>query len=159
MCKFNPKNDSRRIDPCMKNFIGVLQLALKDNHKIVASCCGHGKYPMTIVAKVKWKHSKEGIFDLVSGEEIPRKKKFYKKDKQGVYYIPETIQSNQRICECSHKEWDEHKSSFYNYKGLKMAAQECNVKNCRCKKFKPLRIAPKKNYAIQGISEGEKNGK
>lgn len=91
MCKFNPKNNSRRIDPCIFGFIKCLQLAIKGNHKIVACCCGHSKYPMTIIVKVKWKTRPEGIFDLVSGMEIPRKKRFYKKDKQGYYYIPEII--------------------------------------------------------------------
>ena len=33
------------------------------------------------------------IFDLISEVDIPRKKKFYKKDKQGYYYIPEVIEN------------------------------------------------------------------
>jgi len=45
-------------------------------------------------------------------------------------------EDEQDICECGHKQWEEHKSSFYEYKGLKMVAQECNVKGCKCKKFK-----------------------
>ncbi len=44
-------------------------------------------------------------------------------------------QISEDVCECGHKKWEEHKSSFYNYKGLKMVAQECNVKGCKCKKF------------------------
>jgi len=84
MCDFNPKNDSRFIDPCMKEFIRSLNMF--PGIKTVSCCCGHGKYPMTIVVE------DHGMFwDLVSGELIPRKKKFYKKDKQGVYYIPEVI--------------------------------------------------------------------
>ena len=81
MCKFNPKNDSRRIDPCMKKFIDYY------NHygiKTFACCCGHGKYPMTIV--VKFDGSYCDVFSLIK---IPRQKRFYKKDKQGYYYIPE----------------------------------------------------------------------
>ena len=83
MCKFNPKNDSRRIDPCMKKFIDYY------NHygiKTFACCCGHGKYPMTII--VKFDGSYCDVFSLIK---IPRKKRFYKKDKMGVYYIPECI--------------------------------------------------------------------
>jgi len=41
---------------------------------------------MTIVVtngKINW--------DLISNNIIPRKRKFYKKDKQGYYYIPEVI--------------------------------------------------------------------
>jgi len=82
MCKFNPKNDSRRIDPCMKPLMKWLK---KEGYKTFGCCCGHGKYPMTIIMK-----DKLGLFfDTVSSKVIPRKKKFYKKDKQGVYYIPE----------------------------------------------------------------------
>ena len=39
-------NKKIRIDPCMKHIIDFL------NHKgvkTVGCCCGHGKYPMTIV--------------------------------------------------------------------------------------------------------------
>jgi hypothetical protein len=117
-----------RIDECME-WVGYIN---QKNLKVVACCCGHGKYPMTIVVKNHLGHT----WELISNKIIPRKRNFYKRDKQGYYFIPETIQSNQRICECSHKEWDEHKSSFYEYNGLKMVAQECNVKGCRCKKFK-----------------------
>ncbi len=91
MCKFNPKNDSRRIDPCMKNFITNLNWFRVESHKILACCCGHGKYPMTIVV---WAIG--GTYDLVSGKSINRKKKFYKKDKQGYYYIPEVVKGEER---------------------------------------------------------------
>jgi hypothetical protein len=55
------------------------------SEKPIACCCGHGKYPMTIVARLKY----FGVVELLSGTSIPRKKKFYKRDKQGYYYIPE----------------------------------------------------------------------
>ena len=82
MCKFNPKNDARRMDPCMKKLIENLKLYTHLDLK--SCCCGHGRYPMTIVVKFDGE-----IFDLVSDIEIPRKKKFYKKDGDGYYYIPE----------------------------------------------------------------------
>ncbi len=84
MCKFNPKNDSRRIDPCMRKFIEGLNLSFSRNVRTMACCCGHGKYPMTIIVQ-----DYGMVWDLVSGMVIPRKKRFYKKDKQGYYYIPE----------------------------------------------------------------------
>lgn len=84
MCKFNPKNVGRRIDPCMKNLIDFLQL---NDIKTLSCCCGHGKYPMTIV--VKWG---DGAFEIVSYKNIYRKSRFYKKDKQGIYYIPEVLE-------------------------------------------------------------------
>jgi len=102
MCKFNPKNDSRRIDPCMKTFIVLLNhYFIQSEIKVVACCCGHNKYPMTILVKGKPYHpsgfknpfvkEKDLVQELVSGKIIPRQKKFYKKDKQGYYYIPEVI--------------------------------------------------------------------
>ena len=85
MCKFNPKNDSRRIDLCIRELVKNLKLALNGDYKLLASCCGHGKYPMTLIVGI----GESMRWDLVSGKYIPRKKKFYKKDKQGYYYIPE----------------------------------------------------------------------
>ena len=85
MCKFNPKNDSRFIDPCMKMEIAKLNM---HGFMTLACCCGHGKYPMTIIVK---SNISESCRELFSGIVIPRKKRFYRKDKQGVYYIPEAI--------------------------------------------------------------------
>lgn len=90
MCKFDPKNDSRRIDPCMRKFIESLNNMLDKQIRIVACCCGHGKYPMTIVCKMI-NERPERAFDICSDVWVPRKKKFYKKDKQGYYFIPETL--------------------------------------------------------------------
>jgi hypothetical protein len=56
--------------------------------KTLASCCGHGRYPKTIV--YKWNGGKTK-FDWNSGKIIPRKKRFYVKDKQEFYFIPETL--------------------------------------------------------------------
>ena len=58
--------------------------------KIVACCCGHGKYTPSII--IQW-GIKDYFVDIYSGFSIPRKKKFYKYDKQGYPYIPETINS------------------------------------------------------------------
>ena len=90
MCKLNKKSGLKRIDPCMKNFIETLNILLKNSDlEIVACCCGHYKYPMTIVVKHRTTNKS---YDLISSKTIPRKKKFYKKDKQGYYYIPEVIE-------------------------------------------------------------------
>ena len=88
MCKWNKWGDTR-IDPCMRNFIETLNIMLEDSSlSIVACCCGHQKYSMTIIVK---DYAIGKVFDLVSSKTIHRKKKFYKRDKQGVYYIPEVI--------------------------------------------------------------------
>ncbi len=86
MCEFNPYNDSRRIDPCMKRLIPLMNLYLKKGYKTVACCCGHEKYPKTLLVECNGV-----VIDWFSGKIIPRKKKFYKKDSEGFYYIPETL--------------------------------------------------------------------
>ncbi len=87
MCKFNPKNEGRRIDPCLEIPLIVWEWAInKKKIKLVGSCCGHEKYHKTLIAK---KIKSGQAFDLISGVPIPRKTKFYRKDKQGIYYVPE----------------------------------------------------------------------
>jgi hypothetical protein len=84
MCKKKQfKYCPSEIDECMKYMIPILNTY---GIKTVGCCCGHGKYPMTIVVE-----DALGIFDLVSGAAIPRKKRFYKKDDEGYYYIPEVL--------------------------------------------------------------------
>ena len=91
MCKLS-KNGKWRIDPCMKNLVDYL----KDGHYSTrASCCGHGKYPITCI--VEFRQNGIPVFkELFSDKIIPRTKRFYKKDKQGYYYIPETISRRQQ---------------------------------------------------------------
>ena len=85
MCKVKAYKGSSnpRIDKCMRNLIDVLNTYVKD-YKILACCCGHGKYPMTIVFDAGY-----GAWELISDVEIPKKKRFYKRDEEGYYYIPE----------------------------------------------------------------------
>lgn len=95
MCK-KQKGLHNRIDKCMINLIlNINKLHNRSsNWEIVGCCCGHGKYHMTIIVKVPINYplnKEEYFYDLVSGIEIHRKRKFYVKDKQGYYYIPEVI--------------------------------------------------------------------
>jgi len=98
MCK-KLKGVHNRIDKCMKHIIDILE---EYGIKTLACCCGHSKYKMTIVisypikgkklVKNKFVETKTPLnFELISGEYLPRKRKFYKKDKGGFYYIPECI--------------------------------------------------------------------
>jgi len=87
MCKLNKKSGLKRIDPCMKEVIRSLKA--HGGYKTIACCCGHGKYPMTIVYEGKI----GGFFELFSGIQIHRTRRFYKKDKQGYYYIPEVLEN------------------------------------------------------------------
>ncbi len=96
MCK-KPKGIHNRIDKCMNNIIENLNTMLRDEIKTVACCCGHGKYPMTIIVKnTNWKAG-ECNFEIFSGKYINRKRNFYKKDKQGYYYIPEIAEKARRV--------------------------------------------------------------
>jgi hypothetical protein len=88
MWRFNPKNRGTRIDPCLRQFIENLNWMMSTNDErldiapwwqIVACCCGHGTYPMTIVAK----DQRGMVLELVSGSYLKRKSRFYKTDKQG----------------------------------------------------------------------------
>jgi len=84
MCKWS-KWGNTRIDPCMEHIIKFINFST--NLKTVMCCCGHNKYPMTIVVK---NENNNFQFELISNTYLDsEKKRFYKKDKQGVYYIPE----------------------------------------------------------------------
>jgi hypothetical protein len=72
-----------RIDDCLKEAIELLNY---QGYKTLASCCGHNKYPTTIVVK----HNNK-IYEIDSGIELGKRKRnrYYKKDNEGYYYIPE----------------------------------------------------------------------
>lgn len=85
MCKKKQfKYCPSEIDDCIKNLIRHLNV---QGITTIASCCGHGRYPLTIL--IRTNDTGEG-YDIVSGTYIvKRKNKFYKKDGDGYYYIPE----------------------------------------------------------------------
>ena len=84
MCKkTNYKIPNPRIDKCMNFIISYLN---RNGIETVACCCGHKKYPMTIIVNNSYEN-----FDLITGKTIPRTRNFYKRDKEGYYYIPEVI--------------------------------------------------------------------
>lgn len=88
MCKHNKKNDGRRIDPCMREVIKILN---EQGVKTLACCCGHGNYPMSIVIDIGKAIGKIIPLEIFSGEVLARKKRFYIKQKSGHYIIPETV--------------------------------------------------------------------
>ena len=82
MCKKKNYCGSR-IDECLKDEIEYINRI--EGLKTVSSCCGHGKYDKTIiVTNLQGKY-----FDYCSGIELkePKLNRFYKKDKQGYYYL------------------------------------------------------------------------
>lgn len=85
MCKVDIKNGDTRIDPCMRPLIEWLNGI---GYKTKLCCCGHGKYPMTIVIDM----NKRSYQEILSGGCWDKPKaKFYKRDKQLVYFIPERL--------------------------------------------------------------------
>jgi len=71
-----------RLDACIVD--EVESKSIISNHTM-ACCCGHGKYKKTLVM-----FDRGGMaFELYSGVKIPRRRRFYKKDPEGFYYIPE----------------------------------------------------------------------
>lgn len=87
MCK---QHNPRVIDKCMRGLIFNLGFYLNNNIITKACCCGHGKYPMTII--IENKNNLRRI-EMCSGLIIKREKRFYLKDKRGYYYIPEVLNS------------------------------------------------------------------
>ena len=80
MCNW-VKNGYKRIDPCMRPLIAHL-----NNQGITtkACCCGHGKYRSTVIIEENGK-----LVELYTRMEIPRIKRFYRRDSRGVFYVPE----------------------------------------------------------------------
>ena len=87
MCK-KLKGIHNRIDKCMKPLIAFLK---REGYDTRGCCCGHGKYPMTVLATHPLLKG-QGV-ELLSGTLIQRKRIFYKRDKQGYYFIPEVIEN------------------------------------------------------------------
>jgi len=79
------RTSNTHIDKCLRTLIKFLQ---ENGCKTVGCCCGHGKYPTTIIIEYKINHV--SIFmELFTQTKIPRIRRFYKKDNEGYYYIPE----------------------------------------------------------------------
>ncbi len=75
------KNKEVRLDSCMA--LQVVRLA--EAYPTLACCCGHNKYSKTIVIATP-----QGDFiEYFTGIPIPREKRFYIKDSEGFYFIPE----------------------------------------------------------------------
>ena len=91
MCEWSKWGDTR-IDPCMRPVIKILNEC--GAFTTLSCCCGHGKYPMTVVVRGKLSGKIYELFSMMT--EIPRKKRFYKRDEEGHYYIPEVVKFYER---------------------------------------------------------------
>lgn len=72
-----------RLDPCIVSLIQVLN---DDGIRTLACCCGHDRYEPTVVATDGKK-----IYEVGTGIVIPRIRRFYSKDKDGFFFIPECV--------------------------------------------------------------------
>ena len=86
MCEFRNSTKAKigkkklRVDRCMARLMEkVNSLGLKT----VACCCGHGRYPMTVIYEEGNKQ-----FDLISGVEIKVPVRRYVSDEEGFMHIP-----------------------------------------------------------------------
>lgn len=77
-----------RVDNCMRHAIDFLN---KEKVITAACCCGHGKYPLSIVVLTNTETDANVFVELFSGKVIPRKRRYYVRDNKGFYFIPEAI--------------------------------------------------------------------
>jgi len=77
-------NKKFRVDGCIRQMIYQLNIRGFDT---VGSCAGHLRYPPSVVYKTMTNE----YYELFSGVRIMRTKRFYIKDKDGFYYIPEAL--------------------------------------------------------------------
>lgn len=87
MCKKLPYCNPR-IDECLTKIISNINSSGK--YRTLSSCCGHNKYPKTIIVK---NILTGNVFEYFSKIELRSKKRnrYYKKDNEGFYYVPEII--------------------------------------------------------------------
>lgn len=91
MCE-KVKGCNRQIDLCLREKIIFFN---KQGLKTISSCCGHGKYEPTIIIRRKDNIVYEFFTRIQLRNYNPKKDKrhnsYYKKDSEGIYYIPEVI--------------------------------------------------------------------
>jgi len=92
MCDKKPYCGTR-IDPCIIDQIAWINL--NSDYETILSCCGHNKYKSSIIII----NINGSVFEWFSGIELSKyyknghiRHKYYKKDDQGYYYIPEVIE-------------------------------------------------------------------
>lgn len=90
MC--NGKRGTKIMDECLLELIDFINSSYDGKFKTLLSCCGHGKYPSTIVVK---NTRSQVIFDWFSGKILENyykkgkiRNRFYQKDTEGYYFVP-----------------------------------------------------------------------
>ena len=95
MCQ-KVKGCNRQIDSCLQEELRHLQALSYSNQVFISSCCGHGIYQKTAVLRDKITNKCYEFYSRVQLHDYdPRKDKrhntYYKKDKEGIYFIPELL--------------------------------------------------------------------
>jgi len=88
------KGSARNIDPCMMEELDIVRSfpRFEKKFRMIMSCCGHGKYSRTLIVQNR---GSGYCFEWFSGVSLTGTKRkdsrapFYKRDKEGHYYIPE----------------------------------------------------------------------
>ena len=78
------------IDKCM---VEDVQKVIDDGFETLGCCCGHGKYAKTILRG----SLQEGAIEYFSGVHIPRTRRFYKTDDEGLYFIQEVEDDRKKM--------------------------------------------------------------
>jgi len=80
---------ARRIDPCIQWQIALIYLL---DLTPLLSCCGHAKYPPSVVVL---NPITQEVYEFLSGVHLSHgirsPYRYYKRDKEGYYYLPECI--------------------------------------------------------------------
>jgi len=88
MCCDKLPYNNPRIDVCMREFIDWLNM--HHDIKTLLCCCGHDRYPETIVILNKELNL---VYEYYTGITLSHgvrpRKRYYKRDPAGYYYIPE----------------------------------------------------------------------
>ncbi|KKK75097.1 hypothetical protein LCGC14_2877150 [marine sediment metagenome] len=83
---------NRNIDSCLIKEIEILN---QSGFKTILSCCGHGKYDATVLVRDELNLVYELYTETYLRAYDPKKRKqynrYYRKDKEGFYYIPELV--------------------------------------------------------------------
>ena len=93
MCELE-KYGTTRIDPCL--VVDIKLINAWGFFRTLSSCCGHGKYPETIIVIDK---KNQNVFEFNSytflGKGKRKGNRYYKKDIEGFYFIPEVMSQNE----------------------------------------------------------------
>ena len=104
MCeKLILEGSARNFDPCLVEELEEIKNTFprfKEKFKMIMSCCGHFKYSKTLVVqnRVSKAHFEWFTGTLLEGtKRADTREPFYKRDKEGYYYIPEVDDENKTI--------------------------------------------------------------